>query len=92
MSHFYTQPANFPLPNLHIASLHQTGDAFLVKTLLVFGANINEQGLNDFTPLDLAIHCQCSEVEKVLLEHGAKGSAKLIVMQQQPSVVGSMVN
>jgi calcium-independent phospholipase A2 len=70
---------------LHLAV--ETGDAFLVKTLLAFGANINEQGLNDFTPLDLAIHCQCSEVETVLLEHGAKGSAKLIVLQQQPSVV-----
>ena len=66
----------------------QTGDVLLVKTLLAFGANINDQGLNDFTPLDLAIHCQSPEVEKVLLEHGAKGSAKLIVQQQRPSVVG----
>lgn len=65
----------------------QTGDVLLVKTLLAFGANINDQGLNDFTPLDLAIHCQSSEVERVLLEHGAKGSAKLIVQQQRPSVV-----
>ena len=77
-------------PFIYTPSLLQTGNALLVKTLLAFGANINEQGVNDFTPLDLAIHCQCSEVEKVLLEHGAKGSAKLIVQQQQqrPSVVG----
>lgn len=56
----------------------QTGDVLLVKTLLAFGANINEQGLNDFTPLDLAIHNQSPEVEALLLEHGAKSSANLI--------------
>ena len=63
--------------------LIQTKDVLLVKTLLAFGANMNHQGLNDFTPLDLAIHTQCSEVERVLLEHGAKGSVNLIVQKQR---------
>ena len=65
----------------------QTGDILLVKTLLAFGADMNHQGLNDFTPLDLAIHSQSSEVERVLLEHGAKGSANLIIQKQKLSVV-----
>ena len=43
---------------------------------------MNHQGLNDFTPLDLAIHTQSPEVERVLLEHGEKCSADLIVQQQ----------
>ena len=39
---------------------------------------MNHLGLNDFTPLDLAMHTQCSEVEHVLLDQGAKGSVRLI--------------
>ena len=38
---------------------------------------MNHLGLNDFTPLDLAMHTQCPEVEHVLLDHGAKGRLEL---------------
>ena len=44
---------------------------------------MNHQGLNDFTPLDLAIHTQCAEIERVLLEQGAKGSANLMAEKQR---------
>lgn len=53
-----------------------------MKVLLAFGANMNHQGLNDFTPLDLAIHTQCPEVERVLLDQGAKGSVQLIIQKR----------
>ena len=59
----------------------------LVKALLAFGANINHQGLNEFTPLDLAINGQHAEVESVLLEHGAKSSAQLIGQRRHFSQV-----
>ena len=49
-----------------------------MKILIAFGANINHLGLNDFTPLDLAMYTQCPEVEHVLLDQGAKGSVRLI--------------
>ena len=38
---------------------------------------MNHLGLNDFTPLDLAMLTQCPEVERVLLDHGAKGGLEL---------------
>ena len=74
-----------------ISLTNKERDALLVKTLLVFGADMNQQGLNDFTPLDLAIHNQCSEVERVLLEHGAKGSVYLIVQKRTFSKVSIMI-
>lgn len=87
-------PSCLPTPFLPFLLLHlsptytiQTKDVLLVKTLLVFGADINQQGLNDFTPLDLAINSQCSQVESVLLEHGAMGSVNLLVQKQHPSIV-----
>jgi calcium-independent phospholipase A2 len=66
---------------LHLAV--ETEDVRLVKILLAFGANMNHQGLNDFTPLDLAMHTQCPEVEHVLMDHGAKGSVRLIVRKHR---------
>jgi hypothetical protein len=66
---------------LHLAV--EAKDVRLVKILLAFGANMNHQGLNDFTPLDLAMHTQCPEVERVLLDHGAKGSVCLIAQRQR---------
>ena len=74
-----------------ISLTNKERDALLVKTLLVFGANMNQQGLNEFTPLDLAIHNQCPEVERVLLEHGAKGSVNLIVQKRTFSKVSTMI-
>ena len=54
---------------------------------------MNHQGLNDFTPLDLAMHTQCPEVERVLLDHGAKGSVCLIAQRQRLfSVVGIIMS
>ena len=43
---------------------------------------MNHQGLNDFTPLDLAIHTQYPEVERILLDQGAKGSVQLIAQKR----------
>ena len=50
-----------------------------VKALVVFGANINQQGCNQFTPLDLAIdNGKVPDIEEVLFTHGAKSSAHLM--------------
>ena len=84
--YFFILVLSFP-----ISLTNKERDALLVKTLLMFGADMNQQGLNDFTPLDLAIHNQCSEVERVLLEHGAKGSVNLIVQKRTFSKVSIMI-
>ena len=50
-----------------------------MKVLVLFGANINERGCNEFTPLDLAINnARMPKIEGLLMELGAKGSAHLI--------------
>ena len=50
-----------------------------VKTLIAFGANVNQCGYNEFTPLDLAInHGRVPNVEEILISLGAKGSAFLM--------------
>lgn len=86
--HFFSLPPFLlPFSISPLPSPPQTKDVLLVKTLLVFGADINQQGLNDFTPLDLAIDSQCSQVESVLLEHGAKGGVNIMVQKQHPSFV-----
>ena len=48
-----------------------------VKTAIVFGADINKPGCNQFTPLDLVISDgTLSSIERILLELGAKGGTQ----------------
>lgn len=50
-----------------------------MKTLVLFGANINDQGYNEFTPLDLAINnTKMPKIEGLLMDLGAKSSAQLM--------------
>ena len=50
-----------------------------VKALVVFGANINQQGCNQFTPLDLAIdNGKVPDIEQLLLNLGAKSGTQLM--------------
>ena len=74
---FQSPPSTFPFES------SQTKDVRLVKTLLAFGANLNYQDWNHFTPLDLAMHLQCSDVQHILMDHGAKGSVRLIVRKHR---------
>jgi len=49
------------------------------KALIVFGADINMQGSNMFTPFDLCIdHGQLSEIETIFMNLGAKSSSTII--------------
>ncbi len=60
------------------------------KALVVFGADINQQGSNEFTPLDLCIdNGQLEELESLFMEVGAKSSSQLI-KQKQPAKVPRM--
>ena len=48
-----------------------------VKAAIVFGADINKQGCNQFTPLDLVISDgTLSHIETILMDLGAKGSTQ----------------
>ena len=50
-----------------------------IRALLAFGANINAEGRNQFTPLDLATHeGTIPEIERTLTRMGAKTSSRLI--------------
>ena len=50
-----------------------------VKALIVFGADVNMEGRNHFTPLDLAInHGKVPDIEDLFISLQAKGSAQLI--------------
>ena len=56
-----------------------------VRALVVFGANINKPGSNEFTPFDLCIdNGHMSEIESLFMELGAKGSAQM--MKQEHTV------
>ena len=57
----------------------QEGDYMCVKALVVFGADVNMEGRNHFTPMDLAINNgTVPEIEELLINLQAKGSAQLI--------------
>lgn len=50
-----------------------------VKALIAFGANINQRGYNEFTPLDLAIdNGRLPHIEELLISLHAKSSALLM--------------
>ena len=66
----------------------QDGDEVCVKTLIVFGADVNMEGRNHFTPLDLAIdQGNVPDIEDLLISVQAKGSAQLI-QRSQSQVMG----
>ena len=57
----------------------QEGDELCVKTLIAFGANINQRGYNEFTPLDLAIdNGRLPHIEEILINLHARSSALLM--------------
>ena len=63
-----------------------------VKALVVFGADVNMEGRNHFTPLDLAINNgTIPDVEEMLISLQAKGSAQLI-QRFTPQVVQDHVH
>lgn len=55
-----------------------------VRAAIVFGADINKQGCNQFTPLDLAISDgTISSIETILQDLGAKGSTQKMAECQE---------
>ena len=67
----------------------QEGDILLVKALLAFGASVNHRDWNRFTPLDLAVHSQHSNVEALLLKYGAKPGVEFIQQEYILNIVSS---
>ena len=58
-----------------------------VKALLVFGADVNSKGYNEFTPLDLAINnAHVPGIEELLIDRGAKSSAHLLTQKVKFSI------
>ncbi len=59
-----------------------------IKAAIVFGADLNKQGCNQFTPLDLVISDgTLSSIEIILLDLGAKGSTqKMAECRQQKKI------
>ncbi len=56
------------------------------KALVVFGADINQPGSNEFTPFDLCIdNGHLSDLESLFMDLGAKSSAQLM-KQEEPTV------
>lgn len=50
-----------------------------IKALIVFGADINRTGSNEFTPVDLCIHNgKLDKIESLLFNLGAKSSVKIM--------------
>ena len=63
-----------------------------VKALVVFSADVNMEGRNHFTPLDLAINNgTIPDIEEMLISLQAKGSAQLI-QRFDPQVVRDHVH
>ena len=53
----------------------------------MFGADVNNKGYNEFTPLDLAINnARVPGIEELLLERGAKSSAHLLTQKVKFSI------
>ena len=68
-----------------IIHFFQEEDEMCVKVLVVFGADVNIEGRNHFTPLDLAINNgRVPDVEELLINLQAKGSAQLIQRFNSP--------
>jgi ankyrin repeat protein len=73
-----TEPVDTPdleTVSLHIAAIE--GKLDLIKSLLVDGANVNERGLSEESPLAWASITGRLEVAKVLIENGADGWSPL---------------
>ena len=72
----YQDPAGFPSLIATLSALDSASRYEVLQLLLEFGADVQERGHNDYTPLHYAANLQDIQAMEILLAHGADLNAR----------------
>ena len=72
----YAEPSGFPSLIAALSAGERADRHEILELLLVFGADIGQRGINDYTPLHYAANLEDVAAMEILLRHGADRAAR----------------